>query len=74
MAAMFSGGQFPPPQQPMPGASPFGGAQRLGILNLIQQRNPALLSRLHAHFPMLGNGGVPPAFGMAKFPQHRPSY
>lgn len=51
-------------------------ARRLGILNLIQQRNPALLSRLGAHFPTLGAGAVPPAFGMGAFPQQqrKPAY
>lgn len=74
MAALFAGGQSPnAQQQPIP--APFGGARQLGILNLIQQRNPALLSRLGAHFPTLGAGGIPPAFGMGRFPQRsRPSY
>lgn len=67
LAAMFARAH---PQAQMPAAM-GGDARGLGILNLLQQRQPALLSRLRVHSPqMLGAGATPPAFGMASFP-HR---
>ena len=66
----FGQPQFGHPQMGQPQTqSPFGAAQGLGILNLLQQRNPALLANLQAKFPGLGAGGTPPAFGMAQFPR-----